>query len=317
MNTRLKTGIIGAGRIAQGFDSPGDRRVLTLAHAVAKSKRLIPGGFFDSRPARAQAAEKKWNCPAGPRDREVWLDAGWDVFFIATPDGEHARDLADILKRRPKAVLVEKPLALDGRIALRLLKRAKQTGIPVLVDFPRRQHSGCRRIGEMLVSGELGVLLQARGIYSGGLKHNGVHLLDVLFSWCGPVGNVRLMAKRSGMFWLEMQTRRGPVALTLCEARQTGCYIWELCCDTNKARVELAGAPEILKLYRGRGHSHYPEFTVLQEKRSWPVDGEPLLARTVEHLARLAGDPAATRAHLDLEIERQRFFNKVFQLCKP
>ena len=63
----LKVGIMGAGRIAQGFDYPGSEKILTLAHAVRESDRFVLGGFYDLHQDRAERAEEKWTCPASPR----------------------------------------------------------------------------------------------------------------------------------------------------------------------------------------------------------------------------------------------------------
>jgi predicted dehydrogenase len=83
-------GILGAGRIAQSFDAPGAAHVLSLAHAVSRSTAFRLGGFFDVRAERAVAAERRWGCAPSPRTREAWLDSGWDVVCIATPEAAQA-----------------------------------------------------------------------------------------------------------------------------------------------------------------------------------------------------------------------------------
>ena len=62
VSDRLVVGILGAGRMAQGFDDPGSPQVLSLAHAVQASRPFRLGGFFDRRPERAEAAEHRWGC---------------------------------------------------------------------------------------------------------------------------------------------------------------------------------------------------------------------------------------------------------------
>ncbi|MHB8621519.1 MAG: hypothetical protein ACYDAG_18485, partial [Chloroflexota bacterium] len=93
---------MGAGAIAQGFDNPTSPHVLSLAHAVSLSPEFELGGFYDIDSMRSQEAEKKWACPATPRDRQRWLNRGWDVICIATPDQRHAADLADALSVKPR-----------------------------------------------------------------------------------------------------------------------------------------------------------------------------------------------------------------------
>jgi predicted dehydrogenase len=303
--------------MGQGFDTPRSARVLSLAHALKRSKRLRLAGIFDIRRGRAAAAEDKWGCPPSPRAREAWLDSGWDVVIIATPAASHPRDLRDVLARRPRAVLVEKPVAADGHEAVRLLEQARAARVPVMVDFPRRGHTGVEKISRWFADGVLGRALEVRGRYSGGLANNGIHLLDVVAAWCGPTSRVRRVLARPGHAWLDYRAPAGPVALFLAEAPQTGCYVWELTCDTREARIELGGYPETLRVYRRQPHAVYPRYRVLAEDRRWTMDDEPLLLRAVERLASLATDAAAGEAHLRCEIERHRFFRAVLDRTSP
>jgi hypothetical protein len=312
MTRRLTVGILGAGRIAAGFDSPATSRVLTLAHAVCASPRLRLGGFFDVVAGRAAEAERKWGCEPGPRQRTAWLDAGWDVVIVATPDAAHAADVRDVIKRRPRALLVEKPLAIDDREALELVQLAKRAGVPLSVSFPRREHPAIQRVTRLLQSGRLGAIRRITGLYSGGVRHNGVHLLDLVAAWQPGVRTVRRVCSRPGEVQLELRTGAGVVPLLLLDAVQSGCYVWELRVETERGRIDLAGAPEMLRLSHPGKHPHYPGFTTLLEQGGQSMEEEPLLSRVVARTARLAVSPSAARAQWGLEHSRQLFFKKVF-----
>lgn len=312
MTRRLSVGILGAGRIAAGFDSPAASRVLTLAHAVCSSTRLRLGGFFDARPGRAAEAERKWGCGPSPRQRTAWLDAGWDVVFVATPDAAHAMDVRDVIRRRPRALLVEKPLAVDDREALELIQLAKRAGVPMLVSFPRREHPAIRRVTRLLRGGRLGAIRRITGLYSGGVRHNGVHLLDLVAEWQPGVRSIRDVCSRPGGVHLELRTEAGVVPLVLFDAAQPGCYVWELRVETERGRIDLAGAPEVLRLSHLGDHPYYPGFATLVDADAQPMEEEPLLLRVVTRTARLAASPAAARAQWALERSRQLFFRKVF-----
>ena len=86
MTAPLRVGILGAGMMAQGFDRPGSARVLSMAHAFNRSGVFTLGGFFDLQQERAEAAERTWGVVPSPRHRLEWLDADWDIVYIATPD---------------------------------------------------------------------------------------------------------------------------------------------------------------------------------------------------------------------------------------
>ena len=304
---------MGAGRIAQGFDKPDSERVLTLAHAVRQSPQLQLGGFFDLLPERAEAAERKWDCPPSPRDRETWLDAGWDVVLIATPDDCHIRDFEDVLQRKPKAVMVEKPLAPNVSAAERLLTVARDQSTAVLVNFPRRWHSGVREVSRLFAANELGTVRRIHGTCSGGLRHNGVHLLDLVAAWCPGAGDVRLLARHGDAAWFSFSTENGPVELTLIAAPQEDCYVWELRIETDLARIELCESPEILRLSRPAPQPNYPSFQALMVDRIWPMEDEPLLVHMLAQLAGMIGDAPRICAQAALEIGRERFFDEVLR----
>jgi predicted dehydrogenase len=307
----LRVGILGAGQIAAGFDSPADPRILTLAHAVQASKGLHLGGFFDMRPERAAAAERKWGCLPSPRQRTAWLDAGWDVVFIATPDEAHAADFRDVLHRRPRAVLMEKPFAPDGQEALRLMRAAERARVPVLLDFPRREHPGIRHVTALIRMGSLGAVTRISGVYSGGLQHSGIHLLDLVAAWVPDIRRVHRVGGKDGVTHLRLEAAAGTTTLLLSDAAQADTYVWELRVETARARIELSGAPETLRIFRRGAHPNYPRFTTLLESRAWPMEETPLLLGVARRLARLAASPAAARAQWALESDRQRFFNRV------
>ena len=308
---------MGAGRMAQGFDQPGDSSVLTLAHAVQNSPLLTLGGFFDNRTERAEAAEQKWNCPPTSRDREVWLAAGWDLIFIATPDACHAADLADAIARQPRGVLVEKPLATDAQTAGRLLQHAGASGVALVTDFPRRWHTGVAQIAARLDTGELGDASRIVGTYSGGLLHNGVHLLDLIAAWVPGVERVERLGQTPGAVWLRLSASGRETELFLAESPFRDGYAFALTLHTDRARIDLDGAPETLTLLTKAAHPNYPDFSTLRPAATWPMEEEPLLSRAVETLAGLARDPAAAARHLAREIEREHFFGLVFDSLNP
>lgn len=317
MTTPFRVGIMGAGRMAQGFDQPGDSSVLTLAHAVQKSPLLTLGGFYDNLSGRAEAAERKWGCPPSPRDREAWLDTAWDLIFIATPDACHAADLADAIARKPRGVLVEKPLATEAPVAARLLRQAGDSAVALVTDFPRRWHTGVAHIAARLASGDLGHPSRIVGTYSGGLLHNGVHLLDLIAAWVPGVERIERLGQTSGAVWLELSASGRETELFLAESPLRDGYSFALTLHTDRARIDLDGAPETLTLLTKAAHPNYPDFPTLRPVATWPMEDEPLLTRAVETLAGLARDPAAAAHQLAREIERERFFGLVFDSLKP
>jgi predicted dehydrogenase len=308
----MRVGILGAGRMAAGFDAPGAPRVLTLAHAVTRSSVFELGGFFDTVAGRAASAEAKWRCQPSPRDREAWLDAGWDVVCIATPDAEHARDLGDVLARKPRGVVVEKPLALDCDEGLRLLDRADALGVPVVVDFPRRWHSAVAALARDVAEDRLGQPRAAAFAYSGTAARAASHMLD-LFQRVWGDWNVAAATNDRGASPLIFRRGSTTVPATFIELPAPGAYVWELHVYCERGKVELSHSPEILEVSGVGPHADYPGFSVLTPRGRHAMENEPLLSRMLDCLAAAISDADAARTLLRAEQAGQRFTGAVLR----
>lgn len=309
----LLVGIMGAGRMAQGFDRPGDRHVLTLAHAVCSSKGFHLGGFFDHKPDRAEAAERKWGCPPSPRDRTAWLDQSWDAVCIATPDTQHAADLRDVLARKPKAILTEKPLALEREDAAALLCEASRLGVPVLVDFPRRWHTGVAAVSDHIAQGRLGKPLAATFVYSGDAAHSAVHMLDLFYMWWGGGWDVALESRQGNAVHLTLSRQSEVVVTSFIHVPAESYYVLEMQVYCEKGKIELSRSPEMLEINELRPHPLYPSFQVLTPINSFQMEGEPLLVRLMETLADMIADPDVARAQAKREMDSQAFSGQVLR----
>lgn len=315
MPERFRVGVMGAGQIAQGFDQPGDARVLSMANAVRSSADFDLGGFFDIDPTRAAAAEVKWSCAASPRDRAAWLAIPWDVIYVATPDACHALDLRDALARRPRGVLVEKPVALDDREGRELLDVAVRERIPVLVNYPRRWHTGIRRVTEMIARDELGPPLALSLACSGGIAHNGVHLLDLFRTWWGGAWNVRRIGARGNAFALQFEDGAGSVDVHLTDMPASNYYLFEMRVYGTRGRVEVAGRPETLSIAMARPDPLYPSFITCPEVLRFDMEGEPLLSRALDALSGLLRDARAAADQLAIERETHNFIGAVLKVA--
>jgi hypothetical protein len=309
MSKRWTVGIVGAGRMAQGFDQPGDASVLTMAHAVNASPHFALGGFFDIDPARAAAAEKKWGCAPTPRNRSEWFSRNWDVVYISTPDQQHAADLREALDHRPKGILVEKPFVLESRLGDELLRRARDSQIALGVNYPRRWHSGVAQLQGILRDEKIGNPRFATLVYSGGTAHNGVHLLDLFGSLWGTVWQVRSVSwlAHQGIVYLKGP---GDLEITCVDIPASGYTVFEMSVYCARGKVTLGGNPETLALAVLEPHPQFPAFQVFRTIHQWDMESESLLLNSLEQLNRWLLDPHQAQVHLSLEIEQHRFISQ-------
>lgn len=309
----LSVGIMGAGRMAQGFDAPGDDQVLSLAHAVSRVPGMTLGGIYDSDPGRTQIAEQRWAVAESPRQRDAWLDQGWDFVCIATPDDQHGRDLADVLARRPKVIVVEKPLSTDPDEADDLLEQAGALGIPVLVDYPRRFHSGVKAVAELIEVGELGDPVSASFAHSGSPAHAGVHMFDLFHGWWDRDWQVTHEGNSGGTDLLTLRGGDLDVPLGIVRLPGDPYYLWDMSIFCQRGCIALTHSPELLEISVPASHPLYPDFHVLTPHLTFEMESEPLLPRLMAAALAMADSADSARANTALEQRRQCFSGRILR----
>ncbi len=311
--TALRVGIVGAGNMAQGYDGPKDSHVLTLAHAIQKCKAFTLGGFFDVDPKIAEAAEKKWGCPISARDRKTWFSAGWDVFCIASPTAQHAQDLRDALAARPKAIWIEKPLTDNDQESADLLQKADDANITLVVDFPRRWHSGVKAVREMIQNENLGTPTSALFVYSGGARHNASHMLDLFTYWWGTEWAVQASTHHGKTCMLSLKKENETIEASFVDLSASSHYVWEMHVYCTKGKIELVQSPEVLTVYQPALHPRYTRTQVLTPLARFNIEEEPMLERGFEVLAGVIAESSRSRVPISEEQAKQQWMSQVFE----
>lgn len=171
--------IIGAGRIASGFDTPRSREVLTHAHAYSAHPRTVLKGITDVDKKKGMAAARKWSTEFFPDCDAMLVAVKPDIISIATPDETHFAMLMKVMKYRPKLILCEKPVVSTAKEAELLEAAARKSGVPILVNYPRRFERDVQEIRAAITRGAFGNIISGRAIYSKGIVHNGSHAIDL------------------------------------------------------------------------------------------------------------------------------------------
>lgn len=190
-NKKYKAVIVGAGRIAAGFDGPKSKHVLTHAHAYRQSSQVELIGFFDIDAARAGAAAKKWSCQAFADLDTMCEEVNPDIVSICVPDQQHYSTLLKISQHHPRIVICEKPLTTDNSDTKKIIKLYHRERIPILVNFSRRFDATVQKIRTDLRSGVYGKVLASTALYTKGVLHNGSHLIDLARYLFGEATTIR------------------------------------------------------------------------------------------------------------------------------
>lgn len=144
---RIKWGILGTGRIAQSF---------------AEGLCILPNAELRATGSRSQATAdsfaERWNIPKSYASYEsLATDPEVDAVYIATPHSEHMVNSILCLKAG-KAVLCEKPMAVNGKQARKMTTVAREKGILLMEGMWSRFPPGMAKVRELVNSGVLGEL---------------------------------------------------------------------------------------------------------------------------------------------------------------
>jgi predicted dehydrogenase len=146
----IRIGIIGAGfaRSTQipGFKNCEDARIVAIASAHREHAEEVAREFD------IEHVERDWRALVARDDI--------DLVSVVTPPVTHCEMTLAALDRG-KAVLCEKPMAMNAQEALRMLTKAREAGVLALIDHELRFLPGRLKMRELLGQGEIGKVRHA------------------------------------------------------------------------------------------------------------------------------------------------------------
>lgn len=134
-------------------------------HLAALTAVGVPvAGVLSATPERARTAAARWRVAAYDNLDELLADPAVDAVHVCVPTAEH-RSVVEAAVDAEKAVLCEKPLALDASEAALLARRAGTSGVLARVGFNHRFDAGIQLLRRLVGDGELGRLINVWGRY--------------------------------------------------------------------------------------------------------------------------------------------------------
>lgn len=190
----IRVGVVGLGRMGSRYPNARDGVPRSHIGAISIRDDMRVSALVDPHPA---AVKETRGLFASLSDVPVWdsvedMPEDWvDIIVISTPAESRLMDIGSALSKRPKLLLVEKPLALDSQTALQIAAMAENVGVPLRVNFHRRFDTAYRS----LKAGAKGTPVKVVMYYNNGLFNYASHLVDFLLDWFGPVESVQALDK--------------------------------------------------------------------------------------------------------------------------
>jgi predicted dehydrogenase len=195
--TPVAVAVIGSGFIADyhvnGIRAAGGAEIVVLvSRSAANAARRS-----------AELGIPRW----GTDHRQVLADPAIDAVVVATPDDTHAAIAIDALAAG-KAVLLQKPMALDAAECRAILAAGKASAAPLTVSFMHRYFPEVAWLKQVLAEGSLGPIHTVRmrnatpgadwndwfymadHVAGGVVMQLGVHGIDLIRHLFGPISEV-------------------------------------------------------------------------------------------------------------------------------
>jgi predicted dehydrogenase len=153
-NERIRVGFIGAGGMASNH--------FGAVRSLTEKNNLEPVAVADCWTSRAEAGAKTVGAEQSFQDyRKVLEIKDIDYVTIATPEHWHCDMILDAMDAG-KAVYTEKPMTHTIPEALRVVKKQKETGLPLQVGVQAMSDDSYRTAGQAIREGVLGQVVQAQ-----------------------------------------------------------------------------------------------------------------------------------------------------------
>jgi predicted dehydrogenase len=249
----VRWGMIGCGSVAEVKSGPG----------FYKAERSSLVAVTSTTPARARSFAERHKIGRVYDSAEALLGAtDIDAVYIATPPAPH-KSLTLQAARAGKHVYVEKPMAMRFAECQEMIDACAVVDRKLFVAFYRRAMPRFRQVKQWLDDGAIGPVRtvtivqhqppaaedlspdtlpwRVRPEIAGGGKFldMGVHVIDLLDFWFGPIVEVHGIASNQGGLYTAEDT---VTATWRHEGGVQGCGSWCYVCGDNQDRVTIVGA---------------------------------------------------------------------------
>jgi len=204
---RLAVGFIGCGGIAEAH-----------ARRLSRSNMVEFKAFSDIVRSRAESFASTYGGEAYEDWRAMLDKVELDVVFICLPPFAH-RDEVMVAAEKGVNIYIEKPIALDVKLAREMARAVEKHGVKSQVGYQSRFGAGVEKAKSLIDSGKVGSIGFVSGISwfrflrrdwwidkskSGGqLVEQGTHLYDTLRWLCGDVE--RVYAEMDKLFYRHIE----------------------------------------------------------------------------------------------------------------
>lgn len=152
---RLSVGVVGCGWWSTAVHLP----------AITARQDAVLTGVCDLELGKARAAAERFDAEFATSEIDALLATNPDVVIVATPQNGHFAPAAAAIEAGAD-VLIEKPMVIEVAEAEALVRASRRAGVRVHVGYPFLYTRHVQRLREVVLSGELGTISLATGLFA-------------------------------------------------------------------------------------------------------------------------------------------------------
>ena len=301
---KFSAAIIGLGQVGQGYDYTSNDESIILTHASALKYH---SGFdlisaVDHNLNECERFEKKFSKPAYTSIKELYSEFQPDVVSISVPTNFHFEVFKEVISYKPKAVILEKPVASSEKEAKQMVKIAKDANCKVSVNYIRRYNPAIVELKKIIDQGKFGEIYKGVIWYTKGLINNGSHFIDLLIWLFGNITSVRVI--KTGRRWDNKDPEPdlcicfGVTEIYMLAGREEKYYMGSLNLIASDGVITYEDGHDIMVQY-SQDDPQYPKYKGLSKTINIPNPSEKNIWYLYENLVCHFKNGASISSNLD------------------
>ncbi|MBI4680523.1 MAG: Gfo/Idh/MocA family oxidoreductase [Nitrospirae bacterium] len=266
-NSKLRAAVIGAGEIATGIGGrygmshiesysalPDDVELRSFAEISEDRRRIVKESFPFLK--------------AYKNIEDLFAGEKIDILSICTPDDAHEKLILKALDYGVKGIWCEKPMADTIKGAEEIIRKSKNAGIAIQVNYFRRFIPEMHELKMKVLNGSFGDIRLMSGYYADTYAHNGSHLLDLMLFFCGSLTLIyahavdKMSREKDGPVFMECQAAKGiPCFLKPFPMQFYNIFELEIFCEY--ARLKICENGRRIEISRAKKDEHISYLKIL------------------------------------------------------
>lgn len=299
MKQKYRAAIIGCGNIGGKHDEEKkiSDGVFTHAGAYQRTDEIELVAAADVNERRLKDFGNFWSVKnIYDSHEELLRKETVDILSICTPDNTHFDIIMDVLDTNPpKLIFAEKPLAISISGVREILKKSKDVGTKIVVNYQRRWDADHQKAMKAIKDGKMGDIQAISAYYVKGIQHIGCTVVDTLRFLISditsvaalPPGDIGTFKEDPSLDAVVFFDNGAKAVIQSCDKKGYTYSIFELDILGSNGRIRIVENGEKIIYFKSDPYHSYPGFTELVQYREEKTEMSRVMAKSMKEILRI------------------------------